>query len=707
MDQQNEISQQHGLTNYVPPTISPWSNLPQECLERILLHLESDTAALATLLRVSRACFFLAVPLLYRDPFQRLADILARDTIQSVPPLVPQQPSIPVVLTSTQPQISDNGAVWIDEEASKQFLAYKKRLELNVPWESKLREHQLLLTLFATILPELCERHSDLSRHLHGIVVAQQRVDLHIKKAIQWTTDCYLSHLQVVDLEKVPNRGRKIFNLKLRDCFRPSMIAHLGVLDHMQRGLLAKHPDTIRTLRIPAHRLKTFQLAHERSPRDRTRPSRTLRQQQEKEQQKQQACIPEKDATTIDGESISGRNMSLDGQRLLDAAIKRPYCFTFHMLSTLRRLEVYNMSENPADWVTLERVVSTIQCGSCHGGPQIRDTLREFSVQTQAMLPTKFYSTLALLDRLDTLELIVNTGTRGSGCISHMGPNQHHSLRVLKIAHLGGFTADENSFEDLARFKNLEELEVTTNKHNQFRWFAENKRRIQAAAKRPVSLPLSPVSPNTPYQPFFFFGNQDDMTPALSKLKHLTLHDITRNSRSVVDHVCEAFGDQLESLSLMLPTYEPQPRHRAMMFQYPFRRLRSLTIRGKALVQLDFETLPKYFPTVETLILRHYPYEIHQYTSPDNDKVAEAIGQLTRLRMLHLEGVWYMTDKQLLAMVDQCSTLLQLGIHSTPQATMGAIQKVAVVLAERPNTASGLQNRNLRVGVLRLPPIVF
>ncbi|KAG0085898.1 hypothetical protein BGZ93_007773 [Podila epicladia] len=703
MYQQNEITQQHDLTDYVLPTISPWSKLPQECLERIVLLLESDTTALATLLRVSRACFFLAVPLLYRDPFQRLADILARDTIQAVPPLVPQQPGTPAVLKSTRLQISDNGADWIDEEASKQFLAYKRRLELDVPWESKQREHQLLLTLFATILPELCERYPDISRHLHGILVAQRRVDLDSKKAVQWTTDCYLSHLQVLNLEKVPNRGSKVFNLRLRDCFRPP-IAHRGLLDHMQRGLLAKHPDTIRTLRIPAHRLKTFQLAHERPPRNRTRPSRTLKQQ--RKEQEQQGPIKEMNTITIDSESIVRRNMSLDEQRLLDPATKRPYCFTFHMLSTLRRLEVYNMSENPVDWMTLERVVSTIQCGSCHGGPQVRHTLREFSVQTQAMLPFKFYSTLALMDNLETLELNVNTGTTGYGCISRMGPNQHNSLRVLKIAHLKGFTTDESSFEDLARFKNLEELEVTTSKPNQFRWFAENRRRIRAAAKKQASLPLSPVSPNTPYQSFFF-GHQDDMTPALSRLRHLTLHDTTHDSRSVVDHVCEAFGDQLESLSLMLPMYEPQPRHRALMFQYPFRRLRSLTIRGKALVQLEFGTLPKYFPTVETLVLRHYPYEIHQYTSPDNDKVTEAIGQLTRLKVLHLEGVWYLMDKQLFAIVGQCSTLVQLGIHSTPRATMGAIQKVATVLNERTKTIPGLQNRDCRVGVLRLPPIVF
>ncbi|KAG0032709.1 hypothetical protein BGZ81_010217 [Podila clonocystis] len=704
MDQRNEISQ-HGLTDYVLPISSPWSKLPQECLERIVLHLGSDTAALVALLRVNRACFFLAVPLLYRDPFQRLADILSRDTIQSVPPLVSQHPGTPVVLTSTRQRISDNGAVWIDEEASKQFLAYKRRLVLDVPWESKRREHQLLLTLFATILPELCERYPDISKHLHGIVVAQKRVDLDTKKAIQWTTDCYLSHLQVMDLEKMPNRGPTVFNLRLRDCVRPP-IAHLGVLDHMQRGLLAKHPDTIRTLRIPVHRLKTFLLAHERPPRNRTRPSRTLKHQREKEQP-EQAYIQEKNTATIDSESNDRKNMSLYGQRLLDPAIKRPYCFTFHMLSTLRRLEVYNMSENPADWVTLERVVSTIQCGSCHGGPQIRDTLQEFAVQTQAMLPIKFYSTLALLDRLDTLELIVNRGTLGYGCISHMGPNQHHSLRVLKIAHLKGFTTNESSFEDLARFKNLEELEVTITKPYQFQWFAENKKRIQAATKKQASLPLSPVSPNTPYQPFFFFGHQDDMTPALSKLRHLTLHGIDHDSRSAVDHVCEAFGDQLDSFSLMMPMYEPQPLHRPWMFQYPFRRLRSLMIRGKALVQLDFETLPKYFPTVETLALRHYPYEIHQYTSPDDDKVAKAIGQLTRLRVLHLEGVWYLTDKQLLGMVGQCSRLSQLGIHSTPQATMDAIQKVAAVLDERAKTIPRLQNRDFRVGVLRLPPIIF
>ncbi|KAF9391269.1 hypothetical protein CPB97_007075 [Podila verticillata] len=690
----------HGLTDYVLPSSSPWSKLPQECLERIVLHLDSDTATLVTLLRVSRACFFLAVPCLYRNPFKRLTDILARDTMQPVPHLVSQPAHI--VSKALKPRISDNGAVWIDDEASRQFLDYKKRLELDLPLETKRREHQLLLTLFATILPELCERHPDISRYFHGIQVARQLVDLDTKKAIQWTTDCYLSHLQVLDLEKVPNRGSKVFNLRLGDCVRPP-IAHHGVLDYMQRGLLAKHPDTIRTLRIPAHRLKTFQLPHERIPRDRTRPSRTLRQQHLHVQQ--QALIHGNAYTAIDSESIDRGNMSLHGQRLLDT-ITRPYCFTFHMLSTLRRLEVYNMSENPADWMTLERVVSTIHCG-CH-----RDTLRELSVQTQAMLPSKFYATLALMDRLETLELIVNGGTRGYGCISQMGASQHQSLRVLKIAHLQGFTTDDNSFEDLARFKNLEELEVTTNKPNQFRWFAENRRRIEAATKKQTALqatlPLSPVSPNTPYQPFFFFGSPDDMVPALRKLRHLTLHDTTHDSRSVVDHVCEAFGEQLESLSLVLSMYEPQPRHRALMFQHPFRCLRTLAIRGKALVQLEFETLPKYFPTVETLILRHYPYEIAQYTSPDNDMVAEAIGKLTRLQTLHLEGVWYLGDKHLLAMVGQCLTLQQLGIHSTPQATMSGIQEVATILVERANNSvPGFQSAELRVGLLRLPPIVF
>lgn len=703
MDKRNDTSFQYGVTDYVLPSSSPWNKLPQECLERIVLHLDLDTATLATLLRVSRACFFLAVPRLYRNPFKRLADILAQYTIQPVPPLRSQ--SAYVVPKVLKPRISDNGAVWIDDEASQRFLDYKQGLQCDLPLETERREHQLLLTLFATILPELCERHPDISGYFHGILVAQQRVDLDTKKAIQWTTDCYLSHLQVLDLEKVPNRGSKVFNLRLGDCFQPP-IAHYGVLDHMQRGLLAKHPDKIRTLRIPAHRLKTFQLAHERTPRDRKRPSRTLKQQL---LEQQQALVHGNTDTTIDSESIDRKNMSLHGQRLLDTTTK-PYCFTFHMLSTLRRLEVYNMSENPADWMTLKQVVSTVQCG--HSGPQIRDTLRELSVQTQAMLPTKFYSTLALMDRLETLELIVNTGTRGYGCISQMGASQCKSLKVLKIAHLQGFTTDENSFEDLARFKNLEELEVTTNKPNQFRWFAENRRRIEAAAKKQAalqaSLPLSPVSPNTPYPHFFFFGSPDDMVPALSKLRHLTLHDTTHDSRSVVDHVCEAFGEQLESLSLVLPMYEPQPRHRALMFQYPFRCLRTLAIRGKALVRLEFEILPKYFPTVETLILRHYPYEIHQYTSPDNDSVVEAIGQLTRLRTLHLEGVWYLNDKQLLAMVGQCLTLRQLGIHSTPQATMGAIQKVATILTERANNGvPGFQSVDPRVGLLRLPPIIF
>jgi len=60
------------------PTPCPlgWNRLPTECIQIIIEALTSDPGALASLLQVNRQLFFLAVLVLYYDPFKTLQDLI-------------------------------------------------------------------------------------------------------------------------------------------------------------------------------------------------------------------------------------------------------------------------------------------------------------------------------------------------------------------------------------------------------------------------------------------------------------------------------------------------------------------------------------------------------------------------------------------------------------------------------------------------------
>ncbi|KAF9965951.1 hypothetical protein BGZ70_003706 [Mortierella alpina] len=575
------------------------------------------------------------------------------------------------------------------------------------------REHQLLVTLLSTLYQGLVSRFPIMEQFYH-IHFTKSRP---LSPTVTWTSRYYLRHWVVLDLQKLYTRGqswmaptvyctrgRRItattgkngvfardFSLFARE------VQHLGASDFLQRAVLDQPgADRIRTLRIPISRLRTYQQRHERAPRPGRSSSRTEKSRKRTEERHPQHQHPAAAADeVVQACSRSGAHSSW------------PHGFTWHKLTNLRRLEIFNMTENACDWETLRRVLGTIQYGDyqaqagTHHGTAVSsndlDTIREFSLETQGGLGDSFTTILGFLRRLEVLE-VLSDDVLNRPFLLHWDPMVCENLKALRMGAVIWTSDGLKGFEDLGRFRSLVELRITVTSSDQFRWLADAKRK----ARLHQQLQQAPTQMDSMHVPGGYTAtdstaqdwNHSTAASCLPKLKILALTALSEIQIPALFDACEGFGDQLEELILNIPN-SPDTERR---FEHPLPRVRRLALRGGGLGTFDFKSISRCCPAVELLALQHTSYVQFNDLETDYDSLVDALVQLRSLRCLYLEGVCLIQDREFMALATGCHSLYKMGIHYCPHLGMDKVVEADALLASR-KTKYPLRSK----GVFRLP----
>ncbi|KAG0310457.1 hypothetical protein BGZ97_012544 [Linnemannia gamsii] len=417
--------------------------------------LDEDTATLAAMLQVDRQCFFAAVPRLYRDPFFRIREIYRRKCHSiriNLQRTEADQRLRPITSDPSLPLTED------EETALKVWNAYRTKaffeqddVAINMHWrqEAQDRERRLLLTLMSTLVQDLCIRFPAIADWFLPLpsslasssststpstptmtatigtlphLLRRQPLDLgpHFRE-VTWTSQHYLRHWAVIDLEKLSTRRRHLpytsyeayanggskdkdglFNFMFRgDQAQWWMI---GVPEYLQRALLNRPgADRILALRIPIRRVRSFQERRDRAPRNWIKSKSSRRRKGEARAGREMGSEEEDDdddeedddeeeegcgsleAVTVMSSTGAATTMARPPQPLesflqkskvnasnLGDESSRPYCFTLNKLTNLRRVEICNLSQNKCDWETLRRALFTLEFGD-DSGVQLKD----------------------------------------------------------------------------------------------------------------------------------------------------------------------------------------------------------------------------------------------------------------------------------------------------------------------------------------------
>ncbi|KAF8940351.1 hypothetical protein BGZ58_006814 [Dissophora ornata] len=715
-----------------------WNRLPLECLEIIVETLDDDTSTLAALLQVNRQCFFLVVPRLYRDPFQRIRDLSTRNSNgirQSANENKIRSSRIDAKAPPTNPT-SD--------------LRLRNRARFNLDMEDidtifmdrlQAREHALLNTLLSTVVQDLCVRFPDASMHffprLHDVAAATKTAST--KKSlfdfgpyfrqVTWPNECYLRNLVVLDLEKLCTRSPRKKGLantswKWNEQFERDLLATtgkgaifqrmyappwwekkltvIGILDYLQRGILNKPgADRIQSLRIPMHRMRTFLRRHERAPVLQSKSSSTDDiVQPEGSRVAEQPLEEEIESTTLKGvnENPHDANSYIPEDRNTPPQnsdeSERPYCFTFNKLTNLHRLEVCYMTENKCDWETLDRVLCTIQCGNHIGksddaiqrtGVRQLNQIRELSIQTQSALEVGFTKILNYFEHLEVLELQSNC-YQYRQWFWHWDPKLCCNIKALRMGTSMMYREHAATFEDLGRFINLEELRIVVNNPRQFQWVIDAKRNA-LPRRQPTGLEI--------IQPALSCRGDVDVQSnhCLPKLKRLGVSITGENPIASLNSLTEAFGNQLEEFIFRM-SYSSE----SATFVHSLPCLTKLAIRGDVLIRFDYASLVQQCPMLELLALQHTYYTRSEPNFADDQAIVDALVKLTNLRCLFLEGIWYLNDDHLLQLAQESQALYKIGIYLCDNLTLEGTEKADTILSNR-KAKYPLKRR----GVYRLP----
>ncbi|KAG9072738.1 hypothetical protein KI688_000514 [Linnemannia hyalina] len=678
---------------------SRWPRLPPEILELIMDMLDDDTPALASILQVDRQGFFAAVPRLYRDPFFRIREIYRRkchsiridaNRTEVNQRLRPKTLSDDLGFLPTTKEEETALKVW-NAYRTKAFFE-EDEAAINSRWkrEARERERRLLMTLMSTLLQDLCVRFpviagsflppppplsapasassssavpgtptmTNTSGTMQG---SHHSLDFgpHFRE-ITWTSQYYLRHWTVIDLEKLSTRGRQLhytcywcfadgdsrgqdgmFNCLFQD--RENWM--IGVPEYLQRALLNQPgADRIVTLRIPIRRLRSFQDRLDRAPRGwamarsirmwgSSRTSSMRRGEERKARDRLRAAKKEEEETrgrSLDAVALSSlltkASLSPEERKCTRTAgesdhtvdvSSRPYCVTLNKLTNLRRIEICNLSQNDCDWETLRRALFTLEFGG-DSGVDLEDLgkmkptpalqkkrrrpgkIRELCLTTHSTMGLGIDRVLECLGGLEVLEII----TRSYQCypwVTTWDPSLCRELRVLRVGEIGRLTESTVSLEDLGRFWRLEELRLRIDSGHVFQWVVDAKkeaRRVSVAGASSLRARAGAVG-----------GGEDALLvnclPHLKRLGVLNRQDL---SADVLTTITEAFGDQLEELVICFSGQEGPLR-----FQHPLTNLTRLAIRFVSLLRFEFESLSQQCPLLEWIIIQHTRFR------PDRD----------------------------------------------------------------------------------------
>ncbi|KAF9174537.1 hypothetical protein BGX20_010844 [Mortierella sp. AD010] len=639
-----------------------WNSLPQECLELIVEVLDDDTSSLVALLQVNRLCFFLVVPRLYRDPFQRIRDIS-------------RSKSYSIKLASRHE----------DSTTSNQH---------------RFRESRLLKTLFSTLVHQLCIRFPILYHHFYPISHDQYKGMLDFgpyHRQVTWTSQLYLRHFVVIDLEKFCTRCRSAekydpFLRVFSPVWRCKEICSIGPLDYLQRALLNQPgPDRIQCLRIPMHRMRSYQQKHERAPRDRkkSKTDGSRKHRTHDQDLKTQDAGTSHPSKGLDSNSWSTCPLIVSG--VIDES-QRPYYFSFNKLTNLRRFEVFWVTENKCDWETLDRVLATLLLGnhngiSTTGKPEVGEKskeedkplnqIREFSLQTQSRLDVRFQKILCYFKNLEVLELRANH-FQCRTWLSNWDPKLCRNLKVLRMF----WNENSANFEDLGRLTGLEELRMAANSPNQFQWIVDAKMKlsrcqeVRAMGQDSINGGRTVASAKMASKTNYDYNHL--LHRCLPKLRKLGCYITDTNCQLLFNNIAEAFGDQIEELVLCASNARS-----AVRFEHPFRYLSRLALRGEYFVGFDCKSLVQHCPMVELLALQHTRYSRYVRVRPDDNDMVAALVDLKLLRCLYLEGTWYLNNEHFLKLVQESKSLYKIGVYRCDAVSLATLRKADEILCSR------------------------
>ncbi|KAF9912894.1 hypothetical protein EC991_007506 [Linnemannia zychae] len=554
--------------------------------------LEDDTATLAAMLQVDRQCFFAAVPRLYRDPFRRIRDIYRRRChsirLSAQRAQTNQLLGPPTTTTTTAATVSGTGRDMASgmiplsmlmgmtegskETALKAWNAFRIKLffeqdeaAINSRWkeEAQERERRLLMTLMSTLVQDLCLRFPDIAElflppatsassssslttstptptwtglaqdQTYDIRLLHCTLDFgpHFRK-VTWTSQHYLKHWNVMDLEKLSTRRMPLpytayeafanGDIKDKDGLFNYLFRHaksvVALPEYLQRALLngttlagiggtggdsaGSHSrdesgdwngaGRIVALRIPIRRVRSFQDRHERAPRPRARKTES-----KTTARSAIPAIPE-ESEGANGTVTDASAATEAGPHIMDESL-RPYCFKLDKLTHLRRIEICNLSQNEYDWETLRRAMLTIEFGSCRSGGGIAmelqqdlnitaaiekrpSKIRELSLTTQATLGPAMDRILDCFGGLEVLEIMAPS-FQYHPWVSNWNPRLCENLRVLKVGEVSRLTTSKDSLKDLGRFRRLEELRLGVDHDFGFQWVVDAKKEARTKAK--------------------------------------------------------------------------------------------------------------------------------------------------------------------------------------------------------------------------------
>ncbi|KAF9548247.1 hypothetical protein EC957_007016 [Mortierella hygrophila] len=671
--------------------LSGWPRLPLEILELIMDMLDDDTPTLASILQVDRQGFFAAVPRLYRDPFFRIREIYRRkchsiridahrtETDQRLRPKTPSDGLGTMAMRKEQ------------ETALKVWNAYRTKAffeqddaAINLSWreEAQERERRLLMTLMSTLLQDLCVRFpviagsflpppsplsapASASSSSSGTIQGSScTLDFgpHFRE-ITWTSQHYLRHWTVIDLEKLSTRGRHLpytfyesfangdskdqdglFNFLFQD--RENWM--IGVPEYLQRALLNQPgADRIVTLRIPIRRVRSFQDRLDRAPRGWTRTrsikmwgsSRTSSMRREEERRaRDRLKVAKKEEEETRGRSLdvvaissllTKASLSPEERKCGRAAgesghtvdvSSRPYCFTLNKLTNLRRIEICNLSQNYCDWETLRRALFTLEFGG-DSGVDLEDLgkmkptpalqkkrrrpgkIRELCLTTQSTMGPEIDRVLECFGGLEVLE-IITPSYQYYPWVTTWDPSLCRELKVLRVGEIGQLTESKVSLEDLGRFWKLEELRLRIDSGQVFQWVVDAKKEARRVSVTGASRSRARGG---------VVGDGEDALlvnclPHLKRLGALNRQDL---SVDVLTTITEALGDQLEELVICFSGQEGP-----LQFKHPLTNLTRLAIRFTNLMRFEFESLPQQCPLLEWIIIQHTRFS---GSHPDHD----------------------------------------------------------------------------------------
>ncbi|KAG0279438.1 hypothetical protein BGZ95_001204 [Linnemannia exigua] len=571
---------------------------------------------------------------------------------------------------------------------------------INTRWkeEAQERERQLLMTLMSTLVQDLCLRfpaiadaflpppasspsvstststsapsssktmasvHTDDTKHKRTLDLGPYF------REVTWTSQHYLQHWTVMDLEKLSTRGRHLHytayeafgNGDAMDndglynyLFRHSK-SMIGVPEYLQRAFLNgigtgggrnggsesggwSGAGRIEALRIPIRRMRSFQDRQERAPRPRAKKTKTT-------------------TTTMSSTlSISEENKDANEgtvfkatPHIVDESL-RPYCFKLDKLTHLRRIEICNLSQNDCDWETLRRALLTLEYGPSSGSgggvdvqaPSMKGVdkttkkrpskIRELSLTIQATIGPAIDEVLDCFAGLEVLEIMAPS-FQCYAWVSNWNPTLCQNLRVLRVGDLGRLVTDKTSLKDLGRFCRLEELRLRVDYDSAFQWVVDAKKEAWAKAKANKAMEtiglqgsLSSSSEKTTgvsgrrasrnSNNMVDLTGEDPLSHCLPRLKRLGIFSRNNLSLNVVATTTEAFGDQLEELVLSFSGNEgpilftnPSPNANLKHSHISLPNLTRLALRFTNLQRLQLDNLAQHCPALEWIVLQHMWY---------------------------------------------------------------------------------------------------